>query len=127
MEGEREPVAAPIDTLAPEKDSFLRYAIDLYHYGYYWEAHVYLESLWNAEGRSGVMADFFKALIKLCAAGLKQRLKQQVAAQDHLVRALELIQEIRQTQGNLLLGFDLEQLANNLPHGPLPPLIPNWP
>lgn len=126
MEGESDPVVPPINRQSPEKDTCLRYAIDLYHYGYYWESHVYLEALWNAEGRKGDVADFFKALIKLCAAGLKLRLEQKLSAEDHLHRALELIQQIRKSQGNSLLGFDLEQLAKNLPQGPLPPIFPDW-
>src|SRR5208282_3835567 len=43
---------------------FLR-GLDLFNYGYYWEAHEVWEGLWNACGRSGMTADVLKGLIKL--------------------------------------------------------------
>ncbi len=49
------------------------YGIDLFNYGYYWEAHEVWESLWNGAGRRGPTAIFLQALIKLSAAGVKQR------------------------------------------------------
>ena len=50
-----------------------RSGIELFNAGYYWEAHEVWEGLWHAAGRSGDLADFFKALIKLAAAGVKLR------------------------------------------------------
>lgn len=49
------------------------YGIDLFNYGYYWEAHEVWESLWNSAGRYGPTALFLQAIIKLSAAGVKQR------------------------------------------------------
>lgn len=49
------------------------YGIDLFNYGYYWEAHEVWEGLWHACGRSGMTADLLKGLIALAAAGVKLR------------------------------------------------------
>jgi hypothetical protein len=67
----------------------------LFAAGYYWEAHEDWETLWNAVGRQGPMADLLKVLIQIAAAGVKRRqLKPEVAerlldrARNHL-NALE--------------------------------------
>lgn len=69
------------------------YGLDLFNLGYFWEAHVYWEALWNVVGRKGKTADMLKALIKLAAAGVKFRLGQIDAAQGHLDRATELVND----------------------------------
>ena len=66
------------------------FALDLYNFGYYWEAHVWLESLWNAAHREGLMGDFLKGLIMLCAAGVKARTGQEDQVLSHAKRAREL-------------------------------------
>lgn len=68
------------------------YGIDLFNFGYFWEAHVYFEALWHFEGRSGGNADFLKALIKLSAAALKARMNSTEAALGHKLRAHELLE-----------------------------------
>ncbi|MDB5341051.1 MAG: hypothetical protein JWN70_6670 [Planctomycetaceae bacterium] len=62
----------------------------LFNAGYYWEAHEAWEGVWIAAGRSGLVADFVKGLIKLAAAGVKVREGSAVGAQRHLARAEEL-------------------------------------
>lgn len=65
-------------------------AIDLFNYGYYWEAHEAWESLWHAAERRGLLADFFKGLIKLAAAGVKAREGRPDGVVRHARRAGEL-------------------------------------
>lgn len=113
MEGEGDPVAEPIDTDHPEKSRFLRYSLDLYNHGYFWESHVYFESLWNAHHRKGSVADFLKGMIKLGAAGVKIKIDQKVAAHGHFQRAKELFESVRNAEGPRFLGFDLDQLIEN--------------
>jgi hypothetical protein len=67
------------------------YAADLFNHGYYWEAHEAWESLWHAAGRLGPEADFFKGLIKLAAAGVKQFEQRPAGVRRHAVRAAELL------------------------------------
>lgn len=66
--------------------------MDLFNYGYYWEAHESWESLWIALGRQGAQADFIKGLIKLAAAGVKAREGRPEGVARHARRAKELFQ-----------------------------------
>ena len=77
----------------PEQNKDYLYALDLFNAGYYWEAHVWFEGLWNAHSRMGKIADFLKGLIKLCAAGVKMEMNQVVVGKKHLERAKELLED----------------------------------
>ena len=79
------------DLINPRSCQTFLYAIDLMNFQYYWEAHVYLEELWNEQNRKGILADFFKCLIKICAAGVKFKMSQYDIAIQHLIRAQDLI------------------------------------
>jgi len=70
------------------------YAVDLWNAGYYWESHEQWEALWHAAGRHGPTADFFKGLIKLAAAGVKVREGRPEGVHRHLIRALQLFQQV---------------------------------
>lgn len=63
----------------------------LFNAGYYWEAHEAWEGVWIAAGRTGMIADFVKGLIKLAAAGVKLREGSAAGTQRHLARAEELL------------------------------------
>lgn len=112
MEGQGDPVADPVELSRPEANKFFLYAIDLLNHGYFWESHVYFEALWNAHERKGSEADFFKGMIKLGAAGVKVTLNQWTHAQDHLERAVELFQSVKNVEGDSFLGFPLENLIS---------------
>ncbi len=114
MEGEKDPIAPLIDISHPEKNDFLRYALDLLNHGYYWESHVYFEALWNTHGRVGSVADFLKALIKLGAAGVKVSIGQEKLALEHFLRARELFLEVSASEGETFLGFDLKNLIHQI-------------
>lgn len=108
MEGQEEPVTEPVDPSHPQNSDFLKYALDLFNYEYYWESHVYLESLWNAHRRQGSVADFLKGMIKLAAAALKSKLDQSPSALDHYLRAKELFLLVEVSEGPVFMGFDLK-------------------
>jgi hypothetical protein len=77
------------------------FAVDLFNAGYYWEAHEQWEVLWNAAGRTGTTADFFKALIKLAAAGVKAREGNPEGMLRHVTRTVQLLQTVfDSTQSN---------------------------
>ena len=114
MEGKGDPVSPPLDPSHPEKSEFLRYSLDLYNYGYFWESHVYFESLWNAHQRVGPVADFLKGMIKLGAAGVKFNISQKEAAIGHLNRARELFLIVMKLEGTNFLGFDLEEIVREI-------------
>lgn len=58
------------------------YAIDLYNFAYWWEAHEVLEGLWHACGRTTTAGNFFQALIQFAAAHLKRALGNEPAAHN---------------------------------------------
>lgn len=114
MEGQGDPVSDPISLEHPENNPDLRYALDLFNHGYFWESHVYFEALWNAHKREGSVADFLKALIKLGAAGVKLAVVQKTHAIEHFHRALELLSLVEGLEGKKFLGFDLEKLQSQI-------------
>jgi hypothetical protein len=124
-----------LNPINPEKiseNSDFRYGIDLLNHGYYWESHVLFEAFWNAHQRTGVIADFFKALIKIAAGAIKDELDQRAAASGHYKRALELISDIKRTEGDSFLGFSLSEFERHLNDAihngtnSLFPLEPHW-
>ena len=92
------------------------YALDLFNHRYGWEAHVWLELLWNELGRRGNTADFLKALIKICAAQVKEEMNSPQEARAHLARALELLQNIPKIDP----GLDITPIKNILATGNSP-------
>ncbi len=88
------------------------YAIDLYNFGYYWEAHVWLECLWHLEKRTGDTADFLKALIKISAGKLKIKMNQEEIGQTHIERALGLLTDLSQRH-EVIAGLELYQVMDN--------------
>jgi len=99
------PGKTPHPTRAPEGHSFARelppfsvdeqswptseaylYAIDLFNYGYYWEAHEELEALWHGAGRDTPVGTFAQALIQAAAALLKHAMSELEPA-ERLVHA----------------------------------------
>lgn len=127
MEGMGDPIVPPLDTDHPEKDQTLRFSLDLYNHGYFWESHVYFEALWNAHGRVGPVADFLKAMIKLGAAGVKNQLGEKKNARDHFERALELLQSL---EVDTFLGFDILEIETlieeSIEDGKNPQILPTW-
>ena len=95
----------------------------LFNHGYYWEAHEAWEAVWIKLGRSGPTADFVKSLIKFAACGVKCLEGNEVGAQRHLTRAIELIDSIRDCEDRVQT-FDmateklvkmLNDISENLP------------
>ncbi len=127
MEGEADPHTDPLDLLLPQDSLVLRYALDLYNHGYFWEAHVYFEALWNAHNRVGSAADFFKGMIKLSAAGVKLRLNQKTLAFEHFQRAMDLFKRIQSDEGDMFLGFNLVKIVQDLEFDELEmQIFPAW-
>lgn len=127
MEGLADPKTDPINILSPQESLFLRYSLDLYNHGYFWEAHVYFEALWNAHNRKGCVADFLKGMIKLSAAGVKLQLNQRLLAHEHFMRAKELLEIVSSTEGEVFLGFNLTRIITELKEEKLEiQVFPDW-
>jgi hypothetical protein len=88
------------------------HGIDLFNLGYYWEAHEAWESLWHACGRTGELADFFRALIHLTAAGVKVRQKMPAGVRSHTTQAAQLFRSVAASSGApTVSGLDLAEVA----------------
>jgi len=86
------------------------HGITLFNAGYYWEAHEVWEELWHACGRRGTTADLLRALIKLAAAGVKVRERQDHGVQTHARRAADLLGSAIARGDGWQLGLDLAGL-----------------
>lgn len=91
--------------------------LDLFNYGYYWEAHEAWEALWHAVGRGGLLGDFLKGLIKLAAAGVKVREGRTAGVERHARRAEELFNRTAERLPSAadaieqrLLGLSIDEL-----------------
>lgn len=89
--GVTHPACAPPDWQDLPNCELFQRGRQLFNAGYYWEAHEAWEGVWIAAGRTGLVADFVKGLIKLAAAGVKLREGSPTGAQRHLVRANQLL------------------------------------
>ena len=105
-----------VDVLDPEHwqacPSYL-YGLDLFNHGYYWEAHETWEALWHACKRTGPLADFLKALIKLAAAGVKAGEGKLVGVKTHATRAVDLWRRLAEAvpEGkHVVLGLRIRDL-----------------
>lgn len=114
MHGQGKIEVAKLDPAHPWDNEDFLYALDLFNHGYFWEAHVWLEDLWNKAGRVGSIGDFLKALIMICAAGVKLRLADPAPLQGHLERAKELLTGVRKGVGDHFAGLDLDDLLRVL-------------
>jgi hypothetical protein len=124
--GQPQPASVALDPNSwQECPAYLR-GIDLFNFGYYWEAHEAWEAIWHACGRQGPAADFIKGLIQLAVVGVKIREGRSAGAQWHAGRAAELfgaptvgsLVNPQATVAGLLLGQLQEwalRLAKHLP------------
>ena len=94
-----------------QSDNFL-FGIDLFNAGYFWEAHEQWEAIWIAAGRTGIVADFFKGLIKLAAANVKGEEGNLVGVRRHGSRAFELFRIVN-GQHTSMAGLELNELIQN--------------
>ncbi|SUS07969.1 conserved hypothetical protein [uncultured Defluviicoccus sp.] len=91
------------------------YGIDLFNYGYYWEAHEAWEGLWVACGRRGLTATYLQALISLAAAGLKARsgsARGMRANAGKAARRLESVVSHAGSHRTRYMGLDVRALAD---------------
>ena len=69
-------------------------AIELFNFGYYWEAHEEWERLWRVSGPDTTVGRFLKGLIKLSAAGIKVREKSIHGVRRHAASAGEVFADV---------------------------------
>ena len=85
-----EPSPNPLDAGLWAHNRAYLLGLDLFNYGYYWEAHEKWEALWLLAGEEKGTASFLKGLIKLAAAGVKIRVGNARGTRKHGDRACHL-------------------------------------
>jgi len=91
MWGQTHQAAEPLVSTDWKSSTEYCFGVDLFNHGFYWEAHEAWEALWHAAGRTGMVADFMKGLIKLAAAGVKAREGNPRGVRRHATRSAELL------------------------------------
>jgi hypothetical protein len=104
-----------------------RWAVDLFNYAYWWEAHEALEGLWHAAGRTTPPARFTQSLVHLSAALLNRRRGHAAAARRQAARALRGLRAAR-ALGPVVMGIDLARLSGDVrvafaDDGPAPRIV----
>jgi len=93
------------------QNKFYLYALDLFNNGYFWEAHEVFEFFWHDFQRQGATAEFFKILIKICAAGVKFQGKNKRGEKIHLNNGLLLLRAWQGRYGKeIFAGINLSTL-----------------
>jgi len=82
------------------------YGIDLFNYGYWWEAHESLESVWLAAGQKTPTGNFVQGIILLAAAQLK-RFMQEIGSAKLLTDSAT--EKLSSHQG-IYLGIEISPL-----------------
>ncbi|MEN8137329.1 MAG: DUF309 domain-containing protein [Bacteroidota bacterium] len=110
-ESKKDPMATAITRNNYQDNENYRFAIDLTNYGYYWEAHLYYEALWNAHKRKGSIADFFKAMIKMVTSSFKEEAGKIESSGRLLEGTLSLLNSL---PADFNLGINISELRNQL-------------
>jgi hypothetical protein len=84
------------------------YGVDLYNFGYWWEAHEAWEGLWHPAGRESIQGEFLQALIQTTAAAIKLHTRRPRGVRVLLERAGGHFDHVRTTMGSdLYMGLNL--------------------
>ena len=90
------------------------FGIDLYNFGYLWEAHEAWEGLWHAAKHDRDQADLLQGLIQCAAAALKIPMGQPRGL-EHLMRlGTEKLERVGRARGGRAMGLDLTALVAEL-------------
>ena len=110
----------PLDPARWQECPDYRYAVDLYHAGYFWEAHEAWEGLWHVAGRDTTAhGRLLRGLIRLAAAFLKLRAGVARGALLHSQASHALLGEALAMRGagdGPFLGLDIAALRSAMAH-----------
>jgi hypothetical protein len=99
--------------------SAIRFGIDLFNHGYFWEAHEVWETPWRAAAQGSDVRLFRKALIRLAAAALKPRVGNPAGVRAHAVWCAQTFRDLacRHTAIDALAPAELADFAGALSDG----------
>jgi hypothetical protein len=86
------------------------YSIDLFNFGYWWEAHEVLEDLWIKAGKTTLTAKFIQGIIQISAALLKDS---QLSPQGASRLASKGLSKLRLRSG-IFLGIDVQEFGQKV-------------
>jgi len=86
------------------------YAIDLFNFGYWWEAHEVLEDLWVQTGKTTVIAKFIQGIIQISAALLKDSQSVPIGASRLVARGLPKLR----LRSGIFLGVNVEDFGRDV-------------
>jgi hypothetical protein len=91
------------------------FGIDLYHNGYFWEAHESWEGLWRSAEEDSLEANFLQALILNSAAQLKAHMRNPIGVRTHSQAARWRLARIRSRgycgPAMRFFGIDVDELV----------------
>lgn len=87
------------------------YGIDLYNFGYWWEAHEVLEGLWHAAGRTSPNARFVQGIIHVAAAQLNLHRGNEAAARRQARRGID---RLGLFVGRTWMGIDVDAFVQEV-------------
>ena len=93
----------------PNCQQFL-YGIDLFNYGYWWEAHEALEGVWVAAGRDTDVGQFIQGLIQIAVAHLKDH----QGFRDVAVRMAQSGLDKMKSHHDNFLGIDMQAWSKSV-------------
>ncbi|MCF7804406.1 MAG: DUF309 domain-containing protein [Candidatus Marinimicrobia bacterium] len=109
--GKPEPSPASLDPGNWKQSGSYLFGIDLFNHGFYWEAHEEWEGLWHATGHTTGAGDFLKGLIKLAAAGVKMRQRNEHGKTKHSGDAGEIFRNFQERGIEKYVGLSLQTLV----------------
>jgi hypothetical protein len=109
--GKREEVHRPWSP--PEWRTLERYlyGIDLYNYGYFWEAHESLEALWKAAQRDSIQGRFIQGLIQIAAGNLHRYMGHKINSLRQAEKGLTHL-GVALREGPIYMGIAIEEFSH---------------
>ncbi len=98
--------------------------IDLFHAGYFWEAHEAWEHAWHAADDGSSMESVVRALIRLTAAHVKRRQGTERGVASHRRGALSHLEGVPDAVDDGPLRIDVASLRRSILRDELPRVLP---
>lgn len=111
MYGQPETDATPLGSADWERNEDYLYAVDLFNHGFYWEAHVYWERLWQVADAGSPERALLQALVQLAAGCVKKTAAEPGGGVKSFTNAARNVERVRaQVPNTPFMGLDLRTL-----------------
>jgi Uncharacterized conserved protein len=110
-----------IEFLPPERwrqNEFYLYGVDLFNYGFWWEAHEAWETVWMTTPKTDLMGQYLQGLIQFSAGLLKlfsgSERGFQNLRRESMQRIRFCLNEMKEKKIRLYMGLDLAEWVNKV-------------